>query len=169
MPYFLNPPDSEAIAKIKREVREADSFNFSTKLPLGSKKLKQLENIVKVNYRAWDNAYGKVRDELKSLNRLMEGVEDATEFPFGSEASSQIDLRLPAEKFRSLRANFRRAVFGDHPYGRSIQGTQKTIPGITRDDVVAAHALHVRRGNVVLGAAGDLSEDRKNTPLNSNH
>lgn len=53
---------------------------------------------------------------------------------------------------------FRRAVFGEHPYGRSISGTPKTIPGITRADVVAAHALHVRRGNVVLGAAGDLSE-----------
>lgn len=53
---------------------------------------------------------------------------------------------------------FRRAVFGDHPYGRSISGTPKTIPGITRDDVVASHKLHLRRGNVVLGAAGDLTE-----------
>jgi len=53
---------------------------------------------------------------------------------------------------------FRRAVFGEHAYGRSIQGTPKTIPGITRADVVASHALHIRRGNVVLAAAGDLSE-----------
>lgn len=60
---------------------------------------------------------------------------------------------------KSLASKFyRRAVFGDHPYGRSIQGTAKTIPGITRDDVIASHKLHVRRGNVVLGAAGDLTE-----------
>lgn len=112
MLFYLNPPENDTTAKIKRDVRDADSYNFSTKLALGPRKLKQLENIVKTNYRAWDEAYGKVREDLKSLNRLMEGMEDKTDFPFGAESSSQIDLRLPAEKFRSLRANFRRAVFG---------------------------------------------------------
>ncbi|MEO7092328.1 MAG: insulinase family protein, partial [Polyangiales bacterium] len=29
---------------------------------------------------------------------------------------------------------------------------------ITRDDVVAAHAAHIRRGNVVLGISGDVTE-----------
>jgi zinc protease len=53
---------------------------------------------------------------------------------------------------------FRRAVFGKHPYGRSISGTTKSIPTITRDEIVAAHKTHVRRGNVVLGIAGDVSE-----------
>jgi hypothetical protein len=112
MLFFLNPPENETTAKIKREVRDTDSYNYSTKLAIGPKKLKQLENIVKTNYRAWDESYGKVREDLKSLNRLMEGMEDKTDFPFGAESSSQIDLRLPAEKFRSLRANFRRAIFG---------------------------------------------------------
>ena len=111
MIYFLNPPDNEATAKMRREVREAESYNTASKLPLGPKKLKQLENIVNSNYRSWDEAYGNVREELKTLNRMMEGAEDPTEFPFGADKSSQIDLRLPAEKFRSLRANFRRAVF----------------------------------------------------------
>ena len=53
---------------------------------------------------------------------------------------------------------FRRAVFGNHPYGRGTAGTTKTIPAITRDDIVATHALHFRRGNVVLGIAGDVTE-----------
>lgn len=113
MIFFLNAPDNEATAKIKLDVRDADSHNYSTKLALGPRKLKQLENIVKSNYHSWDSAYGKVREELKSLNRLMEGVEQLTDFPFGAESSSQIDLRIPAEKFRSLRANFRRAIFGN--------------------------------------------------------
>ena len=52
---------------------------------------------------------------------------------------------------------FRKAVFGDHPYGRG-SGTTKTVPTITRDDVVAAHAAHIRRGNVVLGISGDVTE-----------
>lgn len=53
---------------------------------------------------------------------------------------------------------FRRAVFGKHPYGRGTAGTVKTIPTITRDDIVAAHKLHIRRGNVVLGIAGDVTD-----------
>jgi zinc protease len=53
---------------------------------------------------------------------------------------------------------FRRAVFGKHPYGRGTSGTVKTIPTIIRADVVATHALHIKRGNVVVGVAGDVSE-----------
>lgn len=112
MIYFLNPPDNENTARIKREVSEADSYNYSTKLSLDPRKLKRLENIIKSNYRAWDSAYGKVREGLKANNRLMEGTNEPMDFPFGAESSSQIDLRIPAEKFRSLRANFHRAVFG---------------------------------------------------------
>lgn len=54
---------------------------------------------------------------------------------------------------------FRRAVFGGHPLGRGLSGTTKSLPQRARAELVAAHALHLRRGNVVLGAAGDL--DRK--------
>ncbi len=58
---------------------------------------------------------------------------------------------------RSLAGSFfRKALFGAHAYGR--RGTTKTIPTITRDDVVAFHAKHVVRANVVLGISGDVSE-----------
>ncbi len=113
MLYRLSPPENDNIAKIRREVREAESYNYSTKLALGPSKLKRLENIVKRNYRSWDENYGKVRVDLKANNSLMEGAGELTDFPFGTESSSQLDLRIPAEKFRSLRANFRRAVFGN--------------------------------------------------------
>lgn len=113
MIFNLYPPGNDGIRKIKRDVKDAESFNSSTRLNLGQRKLKQLQNIVKRNYRSWDESYGTVRKEIKELNRLMEGNQEPTDFPFGAESSSQIDLRLPAEKFRSLRANFRRAVFGN--------------------------------------------------------
>lgn len=53
---------------------------------------------------------------------------------------------------------FRRAVFGKHPYGRGTSGTTTSIPALTRKDVVDAHALHFKRGNVVIGIAGDVTE-----------
>ncbi|MGZ3448700.1 MAG: M16 family metallopeptidase [Polyangiales bacterium] len=58
---------------------------------------------------------------------------------------------------------FREAVFGKHPYGRGTTGTTKSIPSITREDIVAAHALHFKRGNIVLGIAGDLTADEAKT------
>ncbi len=73
------------------------------------------------------------------------------------EAVAEIIESRDSDKSLASRF-FRRAVFGKHPYGRGTSGTVKSIPGITRADVVAAHQLHVRRGNVVLGIAGDVTE-----------
>jgi zinc protease len=53
---------------------------------------------------------------------------------------------------------FRKALFGDHPYGRGVSGTTTSVPKITRDDVAAFHRAHFVRGNVVLGIAGDVTE-----------
>jgi zinc protease len=57
------------------------------------------------------------------------------------------------------RRFFRKALFGEHPYGRGSSGTTTSVPTITRDQVVASHATHFRQGNVVLGVAGDVTED----------
>ena len=60
---------------------------------------------------------------------------------------------------------FRKAVFGDHPYGRGVSGTTTSIPKITRDDVVAFHRAHFVRGNVVMGIAGDVDEKDVRTSI----
>jgi len=56
------------------------------------------------------------------------------------------------------RKFFRQALFGEHPYGRGSSGTTKTIPTITRAEVVETHGKHLRQGNAVLGIAGDVTE-----------
>jgi zinc protease len=53
---------------------------------------------------------------------------------------------------------FRRALFAGHLYGRAAVGTVKSVPTITRDDVLAHYAKHFVRGNVVIGFAGDIEE-----------
>jgi zinc protease len=55
------------------------------------------------------------------------------------------------------RLFYRRLVFGDHPYGRDSLGTPKTLSAVTPQ---AIHDEHLRRlvtGNVVIGAAGDVT------------
>jgi zinc protease len=52
---------------------------------------------------------------------------------------------------------FRRAVFGPHPYGRPITGTQASIRAITRADVVRMHEERFVDDAMVLGFAGDVT------------
>jgi zinc protease len=62
------------------------------------------------------------------------------------------DEGLAAKRFRDL-------LFGDHPYGRTIAGTPKTVRRIGRDDLRAHHARTYLLGNMVVGAAGDVSAE----------
>jgi zinc protease len=51
---------------------------------------------------------------------------------------------------------FRRAVFGDHTYGRGASGRTRTIERISPADVRGYYAKHFVRGNAVLGFSGDI-------------
>ncbi len=53
---------------------------------------------------------------------------------------------------------FRRTMFAGHLYARGTSGTVSSVPTLTQGDAFAAHALHLRRGNVVVGMSGDVDE-----------
>lgn len=54
---------------------------------------------------------------------------------------------------------FDELVFGDHPYGSPIEGTEASVANLTRDDLVEAHQGALARDNVHVGAAGDISPE----------
>jgi len=54
---------------------------------------------------------------------------------------------------------FDQMVFGDHPYGSSIEGTEESLAALTRDDLLAAHQGALARDRVHVGAAGDISAE----------
>ena len=54
---------------------------------------------------------------------------------------------------------FSKAVFGDHPYGRQVQGTVDTIPAITRQDLVDFHRSYFAPNNAIVSVVGDISRD----------
>ncbi len=54
---------------------------------------------------------------------------------------------------------FDKMLFGDHPYGSSIEGTEESIAALTRDDLIAAHKGALARDRVYVGAAGDISPE----------
>lgn len=50
-------------------------------------------------------------------------------------------------------------VFGDHPYGSAIEGTEESVTALTRDDLIAAHDGALARDRVYASAAGDVSPE----------
>ncbi|MBO6884826.1 MAG: insulinase family protein [Marivita sp.] len=50
-------------------------------------------------------------------------------------------------------------VFGDHPYGSAIEGTEESVAALTRDDLIAAHKGALARDRIYVGAAGDISPE----------
>jgi zinc protease len=57
---------------------------------------------------------------------------------------------VAAETFDAL-------LFGSHPYGRPVEGTEASVPTITRDDLVQFHAAFYRPDRAILAAVGDVS------------
>ncbi len=54
---------------------------------------------------------------------------------------------------------FRRHLFGEHPYGRPTVGSAETVARMTRGDLIDFYEAHVVGSNMVLGVAGDVTED----------
>ncbi|WP_136441094.1 M16 family metallopeptidase [Pacificoceanicola onchidii] len=48
-------------------------------------------------------------------------------------------------------------LFGDHPYGSALDGTQESVAALTRDDLMAAHKATMAKDRVYIAAAGDIS------------
>jgi predicted Zn-dependent peptidase len=53
---------------------------------------------------------------------------------------------------------FEELMWPGHPLGRDIAGTQKSVSGLSRDDILEYADAHYRLPNVVIGAAGALVE-----------
>lgn len=57
------------------------------------------------------------------------------------------------------RRFFRRRFFGSHPYGRSVSGTAKSVPEITRGDIESVFKRGFVQGNLVFAFSGDLDAE----------
>lgn len=53
---------------------------------------------------------------------------------------------------------FEELMWPGHPLGRDIAGTQKSVSGLGRDDILEYADAHYRLPNVVIGAAGAIDE-----------
>jgi zinc protease len=52
---------------------------------------------------------------------------------------------------------FMKAVFGDHPYGRPVEGTEESLNAISRQDIIDFHREYYVPNNAILSVAGDIT------------
>ncbi|VAX33139.1 hypothetical protein MNBD_NITROSPIRAE02-156 [hydrothermal vent metagenome] len=69
----------------------------------------------------------------------------------GSLKQSEEDPEFVAER------EFRKAVYGPHPYGRLIEGSPDTIDAISREDLLWFYRAFYRPNNAILSIVGDIS------------
>jgi zinc protease len=79
-------------------------------------------------------------DEIERLRKqTLSGIAEQKQNP-GSVAD---------EKFSQF-------LFGDHPYGRPSEGTEESVPAITREDIVDFHRTFYVPNNAILAVVGDV-------------
>src|SRR3989440_1394385 len=69
------------------------------------------------------------------------------------------ELRMYQDQPQDLVQNlFEELIWPDHPLGRDIAGTEESVTRLSRDDILEYADAHYRLPNLVIGAAGSLSE-----------
>lgn len=54
---------------------------------------------------------------------------------------------------------FAEAVFGKHPYGRPVEGTEESLDGITREDITAFHREYYLPNSTIMTVVGDINKN----------
>jgi predicted Zn-dependent peptidase len=94
-------------------------------------------------------------------------LTDLVRRPLLREADLQVERNVVLEEIRGVSDTpedlvfelHARAMWGEHPYGSSILGTERTIPTLTTDDLWALHRAAYQPANCVIAAAGSVQHE----------
>jgi len=75
----------------------------------------------------------------------------------GNLRKAEDDPRFIADR------EFRKSLYGGHPYGRLIEGYPETIDNIKRDDIVRFYSDYFVPNNSILVVVGDISGEELNS------
>ncbi len=111
----------------------------------------------------------------KDLTKGFEIFTDVLLNPLFPEKELDREKRLikgslkQSEESPSFLANraFIESVYGNHPYGRLIEGTQISIDTITRDDLKTFYTKYYRPSNSIMAVVGDIGKSDLNKIVNT--
>ncbi|MBE0427126.1 MAG: insulinase family protein [Nitrospirae bacterium] len=66
-------------------------------------------------------------------------------------------IRFEQEPSFIAERAFKKEIFGEHPYGRLIEGSLQTIDNITRQDIVTFDSQYFLPNNSILSVVGDVT------------
>ncbi|HRI51441.1 MAG TPA: pitrilysin family protein [Pseudomonadota bacterium] len=103
-------------------------------------------------------------EKIDAACGLLADVLLRPEFPLDEAERLRRELHASLDDMRDddsslMHRFFARALYGDHPYGRPVGGTAESIDQLSVLAAQAWHRHYLKRGNLVVGAAGDLKPD----------
>jgi zinc protease len=109
----------------------------------------------------------------KDMDLGFELLADVLQHPAFAEAElervrAQLLGQIQSEKDdpgQVAAKTFRQLVFEGHPYRWPVNGTEETLPHITRHDLQAFHAREYLPNQTILAVVGDLNADQVRTEL----
>lgn len=86
-------------------------------------------------------------------------------YPTFPESEIELEKRLILQSIRSQREQpfnvafqqLRQSMYGDHPYGLSVLGTEESVSRLTREDLLEYHHAYFRPDNLVISLSGRLA------------
>ncbi|WP_245456501.1 pitrilysin family protein [Mesorhizobium sp. M2A.F.Ca.ET.043.05.1.1] len=113
---------------------------------------------------ARDGTYGSMRmlseqkDEAFGLLKLAVNSPRFDQAPIDRIRAQVLSGILANERDPNTVAQQRwlRAIYGEHPYSRSDQGTKGSLTTITADDIRAFHKANFARGGLHVAVVGDI-------------
>jgi zinc protease len=106
-----------------------------------------------------DKGFGLFSDILLNATVPQAEIDRKREMVKGSLRQREED-----PSFLAGRA-FKKEVFGEHPYGRLIEGSTNTLDTITKDDLVTFYSGFFLPNNAILSIAGDLTSDELDSEM----
>ena len=110
--------------------------------------------------------YAKFLDE--HLDKGVEILFDLINNPLYDSADIEKEKKVILEEIRDIEDSpgelvhdlFAEAIFRDHPLGRPILGSKKSVMGINRAKVLRFAARHYRPANMIVAASGNLEHKK---------
>jgi len=168
----LDPSDKEGLARMTASVLDEGAGDMDSQ----AFQLRLEELSITLQFDAGRDTFGGTlrtltgnRDEAFALLKQALTAPRFDPEPVARMKSQlQALLRRQAENPGSIaNKRFFSTVFPDHPYGRSVGGTEQSIAAITVDDMRTFVAERLTRDNLVIGVAGDITPDELSRLLTS--
>lgn len=129
--FYRLPPPPDALEESDRAKAVVQSAYQARKARLSKTRRQALDKKIRKMVEQHERSTSSLRGSLRRMAEFLDGKPESTDFPFGADASSQLDIRLAAAYVRTLRAAFVKAIWSDP--GRAYVAVP--LPGASRAEV----------------------------------